>query len=525
MDAQTFWNQLLDLLEAGNRTSDANYYIPGGGGAEAGEADFRNVAKVLLEKLPSGSMERKQAIDLLVTSGFLKPEEASYWYVADATNIGNQDALQNAAAQRFPTMFGTDAGGGVNTKPGAPAEETQAETGVGGGGSDPATQLTILTGQKMKWYFDPNGGKWYVSYGLPNSTRELAFEATPEQMDALFGVGYRPTSFERVTFKDYLARPNVTFGGNVAEMEGTGQFESEYQRIVSLALDEGKLPDWVKADPAATDIIFIAQSEGKSNEWIMDQLSTLQSFQARFPGLEAIRQEGNLTLTDAVTGFLEFEAGVKALQKEFSGTEAVTPEVIGALLNQGYTLTYVRDTFSAFKRYQDYAPALNAFNQVLVANGQAPLTAEGAIEFLRGRAPSEVYDIYEASSFREGAEAAGLAASFSANDAIRAALQTPGMTTPESVAQGMSRAAELLLRMRHEVNVSLYGLTHEELIDISLGLRPRSGRAQAEIGESINRAMSQAKAFTESQGTRPFTGFTDQGTPQARSLGRLRTGV
>lgn len=383
--------------------------------------------------------------------------------------------------------------------------------------------LTILHGRDQQWTFDPTTNKWYVSYGIPNSDRELLFEAEADQMDALFGVGGRPSNYQTANFRDLVKRQNVTFSGNVAEMEGEGWFEDEFEKVTALALDEGKLPSWMNNDPKALEALFVAQAEGKDDDWLLRQWSSLPSFQARFPGIDKIKQDGNMNLDEAVQGFLEYEAGLRQIALQYGkNAEEITPQVVSGLMTKGYTLKYTADVFTAHKRKQEFAPAMDAFNQILAAKGLDPLSASDQIAFMMGQAPQEVYDTYEASSYQEAANQAGLGGLFKANDAIAAALESPGMVSLEETTKGFQQASQLLLRLRQQVNTGAYGLTQDELIDMSLGLRPTSGRSIAEIGEAVDRAVQSARRFLDAPGGQPFRSFGAGGNPQASSLGRAR---
>ena len=382
--------------------------------------------------------------------------------------------------------------------------------------------LTILYGRKQQWYFDPATNKHYVSYGLPDSDLEVFFEAEKDQIDALFGQGQVPNNVIRTSLSELTARQNFTFGGNVTEMEGAGSFEQQYERAMAMGLDTEGLPEWVKSDQKALDLVFIGQTEGKSNTWIIEQIAKLPSFQQRFPNIDKLKAL-NLSTEDAIGAFLEFEGNLKTLQRQFGGSEeTVTPDVVGSLMGQGYSLADVQTTFTTFKRMKDYQPALQAFNEVLAAQGQPPMTPEDQFEFLQGNAPQEIYDIYESSSFREEAVAAGLGDALTAAEAIELALQTPGVMTQESVAAGMREAAQLALRMRSQIDLGEFGLDIDDIIDLSLGATPRSGKLLSEVTEGLQRATQQGKAFVSEQRANPFTGFSSQGVAQQSSLGTLR---
>lgn len=422
-----------------------------------------------------------------------------------------------------PTSGTVDAGG-VAIKQGTENEEV-ASVGVGVDTGDPETKLTILTAKEMNWYFDKAAGKWYVGYGLPGSDKELLFEAAPDQMDALFGTGMRPVTYTTQSLNNLLSRDKYTFAGNIAEMEGEGTFENEFDKMISLALDEGRLPEWATGSKEIYDLLYIAQAENKSDEWLVDAISTTQAFKSRFgDAVDAFKKAGNLTTIEGVSAFLEYEAGVKqSLKAAGYSSDVVSPQLISGLVGGGYSLTTVNDTINKFKRMQDYAPAMDAFNSVLQANGLDPVNSlQGMYDFVSGQAPADMYTIYEASSFAEAAGAAGLTDLFTAEDAMQAALETEGNSSLHDITKGMQTAASTLLRFRNQVDMNQFGLDHEELIDISLGLVPSSGRTSAEINEAMQRAVSQAQKELGERG-KPFTGFNQAGTPQQRSLSNLRT--
>jgi len=473
--------------------------------------------KVFNEMSPE---DRRKAVDYLFDT---YPDQfkgdKTYWY--EDRGAENQDFVDSFGGV-FTGGVSTDAGGGTTTTKGTPAEESVAETGIGGGGPDPDTQLTILTGDEMKWYFDKSSGKWYVEYGLPNSDRTVVFEATPEEMDSLFGTGMRPSQYDdSFTLTSLVTQPNVTFAGSIVEMSGTGSFESEVARVTALGLDGGLLPDWAANDPQVMDIIYVAQAENKSTDWIINQMSQLDSFKARFPGIDLIQQEGNLTLAEGVDAFLEYEAGLRATLKSVGNETEVTPDLVSGLITAGHSLTVVQDTVRMMDRATKYAPALEAFNAVLQSQGFAPLsTLAEVLEFVSGQASSDLYDLYEASTFAEAAGAAGLTAQFSADDAMTAAMATAGSVTLDSAMKGMQQAANALLRLRHEVDMGKYGLNADDLIDLSLGMAPRSGAELSQINEMMNRAVGEAKGNANT--LKPFYGYDEKGAAKLGSFGGSR---
>lgn len=510
MDRNEFFTQLLSLLEGDNITSDISYYVDG----RAQEADYRNIITQTFERTEPGSPERQAFIDLLDAGGFWAPtDDLSVWLNAEGNDLDLQD-LSNAAAERFPALLTP---GQIDLTSDGPSEVV---SDVGVGGTAPST-VSILTSRDMRWYFDPTTGKWMVSYKLPNSDRHVFFEATGSQLDAIFGEGQRPAGYEEISFNDLAQREGYTFSGDIAEVEGRGTFEGEMNAVIARALDEGRLPSWAQGDPAVMDIIYIAQAEDKSTEWTIEQIAKLDSFKARFPNIDTMTNLG-LNIVDAVTGFLEFETGLKQLVLRDGGSpDSVTPDQVGSLLAQGHSLEDAQFVYGVFDSMENNAGALAAFNEVLQARGQQPLDEEGMYEFMAGNAPAEMYDIWEEASLHRAAIDAGLG-QLGVSGAVSLARRTEGLTSYEAAYEGLQEAASNLLAFRQELALDQYGLDEQDLIDMSLGLAPSSGRSQAELSRNMQRAFLSAKANRERARVNPFTGFKADGTPQQQSLARTR---
>ena len=390
--------------------------------------------------------------------------------------------------------------------------------------ADTDTDVSILTGADRQFYYDPGRDTWYVVYGLPGSQRRLMFEASAEQMETIFGNNL--PSHQEGHFDSLLADSKITFGGSIVEVMGEGSFEDQVQTVITLALDEGRLPEWMSQDnDAALALLFIAETEGKSDDWLIDQLSKLPAFKKRFWGIEYLLPDVNGDMSDAVTAYLEYEGQLREMAEDFLQTsfsdQAFRP-LMHDLLQGGWNIEEVADTFDVFDRMQDNAAALDAFNEVLVQQGLEPLTTANAFAFMRGNAPQEIYDIYEASSWLEAAHTAGISGLFTAEDAMEAALHTPGFTSLEQSLQGMREAADALLRLRADIDLGRFGLTAEDLIDIKLGMPLSSGNDEAEVRRSIQAALDAAQDFLTGARSTPYRSFTGAGTPQAQSLAGSR---
>src|SRR5690606_732304 len=215
----------------------------------------------------------------------------------------------------------------------------------------------------------------------------VLFEAEAEQIQALFGRA-QPPNFQNFNFTQTLAQEGKFFGGNVAEVEGKGNWENEVKRTIALGLDQQDLPDWVKNDPKALDLLWVTLTEERTDEWFYSQLSKLDSFKQRYPGVQALMGKG-LSVLEAVATHTEYEVKLKTLHAAAGfSADAITPQIVGQVLTKGYSIEDVQNSYGTWKRMNDHAPALAAFNEVLVSQGKNPLTGADLYAFLNGQAPA-----------------------------------------------------------------------------------------------------------------------------------------
>jgi len=375
--------------------------------------------------------------------------------------------------------------------------------------------LSILTGNNMQWFRDA-AGTYYVAYKLPNSDRFAFFEATPQQMDALFGLGARPGSTAINDLKDLTARSGFYFSGNIGEVAGTGSFENAVNRSVALALD-GDMPAWMKDSSEIWDVLYVAEAEGKSDDWVLGQIRNTNAFQQRFIGIEHFEKLG-LSLGDAVGAYTEYESKLKQVSLRYTGfPDIVTPSVVGDLAARGHSIEDVNFVFDIFDRMDQNAASFENFNEILASQGMQPLGLQEQFSFLAGQAPPELYKVWEQNSILTAAEQAQIKG-FGVAEALQVARNTPGLTSEAQAFEGMSQAAKYILQFRRELNLGR--LEQDDLIDLSLGSAPRSGRSQAELSQEMTRIVREAEAYVQNK-VRPYIQFSKTGRPRAASLGEL----
>ena len=102
------------------------------------------------------------------------------------------------------------------------------------------------------------------------------------------------------------------------------------------------------------------------------------------------------------------------------------------------------------------------------------------------------------------------------------ALQTEGFISLADATGAFRNAAQQILQFRNEIDLGRFGLDQEDLIDLSLGVAPRSGMDTVELQANMSRAVLQGQAAQRTR-AKPFVGFSESGTAQRASLRGLRT--
>jgi hypothetical protein len=413
------------------------------------------------------------------------------------------ETRQTTTTSRGGTGTGTGGGGGGGTGGSAPTPTAApAESPV-----QTTPTLQIYGGAQWFRITDPSGTeaseKWVAVYTLPGG-QQIYFEASPEQMAALFGTG-QPSTFGAMSQGDLDQQSqtrSLFFAGNISEVETpTGEnFLTAYERAVAEGLGTGIVPEEFRGNAEIESLIFIAEHEDWSDDRLLEQVSKTQVFMARYPEIDTFRKQG-LNVAESVDAYREYENMVNQLNIEYEGHEA-TREDINRLIRGQKSAKTIQSTYQVFERFEENHKALSAFNEILSARGIPGLDSEGMFDFLSGQADDEIYEIYAESSVLEAGEAAGLGDVLSAGD-VGAIVDFLGPDIQfERAFEGMSQAARLILQFRQDINLG--SLNPDDLIDLSLGVAPRSGANQAQIAQEMERSLSSARAFLQNR-VRPRT--------------------
>lgn len=179
MDRSTFFEQILDLLEGGQRTSDASYYTSG----QAQEGEYANVISTAFRRTEPGSPEREEFVRLLDEVGFwTDTDNRQYWIDLPSDAVDDIKSLEAAAEKRMPSI-----GGGVVGDAGDLRLQGDDVIAPGGAGTG------LLQGGTVHRVSNPGGQADYfvAAYEYPPGSGHSFYYRfdTIEQLESVIGPG------------------------------------------------------------------------------------------------------------------------------------------------------------------------------------------------------------------------------------------------------------------------------------------------------------------------------------------------
>jgi len=372
------------------------------------------------------------------------------------------------------------------------------------------------------------GGTWYKISGYPGVTgdtyaieyeltsgRKIYYLASKSELDSIFGDGAKPSQVTNVNWADFKSNNERFFGGAAAEIIGTNDnFATRVTRVIeSGGTNDLPLPDFVKNNQDLLDIFFLAVAEGKSQTWLLKEMSKVQAFKDEFPGIDTIYAQTQ-DWEEAVNTWNQFSSEVVKLNTRYGETVDVS-DLVSAAVEKGYTIQDIQKTYEIFENAERNSDFLTAFQEIINADSDVQFdvtTPEGIVDFFEGKAPTEIYDLYEASSIQQQATRFDLGVD--AEGAIQLALQTPGQITPQNIAQSLQQAAIQIARFREDIDMGRYGLTEQVLINSALGVKT-PGISDIEIQDIFsrifqeNQALQNKQEFIFNEQASPFRGRRD----------------
>jgi hypothetical protein len=354
------------------------------------------------------------------------------------------------------------------------------------------------TWYKISGYPGVSGDTYAIEYTL-DSGRKIYYLASKSELDSIFGEGQTPPQVTNETWSNFSAPTDRFFGGAASEVIGTNDnFATRVTRVIqSGGTNELPLPDFVQNNQDLLDIFFLAVAEGKSESWLLREMSKVQAFKDEFPGIDTIYAQTQ-DWKEAVNTWNTFSSEITKLNVRYGETVDVS-DLVSAAVTKGYNIQDIQKTYEIFDKAEQNSDFLTAFQSIINQDPDVTFdvtTPQGIVDFFEGKAPTEIYDLYEASSIQQ--QATRFELGINAESAIQLALQTPGQITEQNIAQTLQSAAIQIARFREDIDVGRYGLTEQALINSALGVKT-PGISEIEIQDAFSRIFQEEQALQQKQ--------------------------
>ena len=341
------------------------------------------------------------------------------------------------------------------------------------------------------------GLAYFHEYDLPGGYT-VSYFASREDLNKIVGPGKDPTDiYATVDYNVYRSREGGVFAGNISDVTGNTQhYDTRIARTLLTPTGETSLPNWANDSDEIQGLFYVSIAENWTETRFLKEIAVTDAFQQRFPAFQEMLGVTGNNYTEALENYKSYEAQVKQLNRKY-GEEADVKGLVEQAIKKGYTVEDIGATYDIFERAESNADALLAFKGVLDKEGLNfnVLSSEGIVKFFEGSAPTQIYDIYEASSIAEQAKRLDLDAEVDYEQALQIAKDTPGQLTQQQVSAGLQSAAQTIAKFRQYIDLGYYGLTSDDIINLSLGYREPGGKTEVELATAISRIINVDENF------------------------------
>ena len=326
-----------------------------------------------------------------------------------------------------------------------------------------------------------------MEYTLPGGNK-IYYYADRKDLDALEGIGAgkEPPIVGTVSYSDF--KQGRISGGSISDVVGTNEhYSTRVERTLMAPTGDLLLPTWANDNPEIKDLFYIAVAENWSDTKFLREMSKKNSFKERYPAFQDMLALTGGDHSQALINYQEYERKVRELNNRY-GESADAQALAAEAIKKGFTLDDLQATYDIFERAEQNSDAMLAFQKVINAQGlDFDLTSpQGIVDFFKGAAPTEIYDLYEASSITEQASKLELN-DLSVDEALEIARNTPGQLTNQQVSAALQSASQTLLRYREYIDLGSYGLDADQIINLSLGYREPGGMTETELATALSR--------------------------------------
>lgn len=398
-----------------------------------------------------------------------------------------------------PPPSPTDEGLPVDTDTGAaPVKAEQSYPGLLAGGKVIAVERPGLPDTYAYAFEYPKGSGSYVSWQFDSL----------DQIEQAVGPGWQKTIGFEARSLDWFNK-NVTQLEDIGAVTGlTGNFYAMMDQVGYEAASEAGIRDpslvgKMLNDPEMQAILAQATFGDLSEEQVMAMKRNTNFWkQELYPGIENLY--GSTTAPEAAwvnyTRSVEDSLTLLGYERDADGTYK---SQIGKMLNQKIedtTFNEMAPTFLRAEQNAEYANVLSTWNERV--NGKSIEFGQW-FDVLDGATPAELGDVVELAGLQYQADQQGLGL---APEQI-ARIGELGDLSEQQAAQAFTQYSQILTSLAGTLGADpKYDITEDEILSLTTGIKPLSGRSSEEIRRYAAQAAKEAGALDD-QKIQFFVGY------------------
>jgi hypothetical protein len=383
------------------------------------------------------------------------------------------------------------------TGPGAAVAPDDAEAPVGS--TAPGSPAGVMGGGTLLRVTRPGQtDTWAIVY-VYNGTR-TAFVVPQTNLPGIYGDGWQNFIGGTVT-EDWYDQNITVETTDLSPILGvSGQWHALFDEMTQQAAmaaggGDPTLTGQIMNDPEVKAILAQAMIGNWSDQQIQAAMRSTNAYRTvLYPGIDTFIQMGSVNPEEDWDQYFDT---VRAAAAQAGIT--VDRQMIQGLLSAGVSEQSFAASIPMYVRATQSAGFFNTFNQWTNQELGQSLDFETWMDFLEGKAPPDLYDIYEKATLQFSAEQVAPELAADPNLITRVAEVTD--LTEGQARTSFLNAAQILRQLDRVLLLNKYGLTEDDLISLEFGIKPTTGRSLDEIAQRADQAITEEKLLGAPKGT------------------------
>lgn len=423
-------------------------------------------------------------------------EEVAGWYTAagipkSAEDINRITSEINSGTRTIASVQYWITGPGLATLP------DDAPLPAGSDGSETSATGILYGGSLVRVVRPGQVDTWAIIYTYQGIS--TAFTVPVEELPGIFGDNWAGYIGGTVTEEWWDANVTVETDDLSPILGQSGTWIGLWNELTSAAsLAAGSadptITGQVMNDPEVKAILAQAMIGNWSDQQIQAAMRGTQIYQTvLYPGISNFIAMGS---TNPEEDWSQYWETIRAAAAQAGIT--VDRNLIGTLLNDGVSEQAFAASIPMYVRASQSSGFFSIFNEWTEGELGQSLDFETWLDFLEGKAPPDLYAIYEKATLQFSAEQVS---SDLADPSLIARIAEVTDLSEGQARTTFLNAAQIVRQLDRVLLLNKYGLTEDDLISLEFGIQATSGRPLDEIAARADQAIKEEKLLGAPKGT------------------------